>query len=99
MAIDEITEKFCVLCESGDHTGKEHRKVPAIGSVWVWEIDKSWACELLEVVEVEWNGEEWWVTTRRLHDTLANSTYSTNLILREFNTLDRFLEATTHVRG
>lgn len=39
---------------------------PAVGSRWVWEPRKEHARENLEVVEVKWNGEEWWVKTRSL---------------------------------
>lgn len=36
---------------------------PAVGSKWLWEPTKPWAYEPIEVVEVKWNGEEWWVRT------------------------------------
>ena len=37
---------------------------PEVGSRWIWEPDKPQAREECVVVEVEWNGEEWWVKTK-----------------------------------
>lgn len=62
--------------------------LPKIGSRWVWEIDQPGARALIEVTDVFWNGEEWWVRTRNLFDSLPDS-------LREdaLNDLSRFWEA------
>ena len=64
--------------------------LPKIGSRWVWEIDQPHARELLEVVEVKWNGEEWWVGTESL---LRNDTYPPTGREIEWNDLSRFWEA------
>lgn len=37
--------------------------LPAVGSIWVWEPDVRHAQEVAKVVEVKWNGEEWWVAS------------------------------------
>ena len=34
---------------------------PAARSRWIWEPGKPWARETITVIEVRWNGEEWWV--------------------------------------
>lgn len=66
-------------------------KLPGIGSIWVWEID---ACpELIEVTEVFWNGEEWWVRTRPWNARTIVPLEQTNL-----NDVGRFWEAVTPVR-
>ncbi len=39
-------------------------ETPAVGSTWIWERDKPHAREHVSVLEVRWNGEEWWVQTR-----------------------------------
>lgn len=41
-------------------------KVPEVDSVWVWELDAPHARCLIRVVEVRWNGEEWWVKSDAL---------------------------------
>ena len=38
-------------------------ETPAVGSTWVWESNKPHARQNVEVREVKWNGEEWWVKT------------------------------------
>ena len=35
---------------------------PTVGSQWVWRSD------LVTVIEVRWNGEEWWVRTKLTRD-------------------------------
>jgi hypothetical protein len=67
--------------------------IPAIGSRWVWEIDRPQARCLIEVVEVKWNGEEWWVATRSL---LADLVYPGGGGLH-WNDVGRFHEAVTGV--
>lgn len=64
-------------------------RLPHNGSRWVWEIDKEHARALLEVKEVRFNGERWWVTTYPLSEP-------DNLGL---NDLDRFWEAVTPIGG
>jgi len=72
--------------------------LPGIGGVYVWRLDTPYACELLQVVKVEWNGEEWWVTTKRLHDSLRNTSYPNVDQASQLNELGRFWEAVTPVR-
>lgn len=69
-------------------------RVPKIGSRWVWEIDKPAARELIEVTEVLWNGEEWWVRTKMLLG--RGVIFSPGGAL---NDLSRFWEAVTPVGG
>ena len=63
---------------------------PKIGSRWVWEIEQPAARTLIEVAEVKWNGEEWWVGTRAL---IENPTYKPTNREIEWNDLGRFWEA------
>jgi hypothetical protein len=69
---------------------------PSPGTIWVWEIDEPHARELIEVVEVHWNGEGWWVATKTL---LRNPTYPPTGREVEWNDLGRFWEAVTAVGG
>lgn len=55
-------------------------RTPAIGSTWIWELHKPHARERVEVSDVRWNGEEWWVATDNSHG-------------RHWNDLSRFWEA------
>lgn len=74
-------------------------KTPMVGSRWVWEIDKPLARTLIEVAEVKWNGEEWWVKVTVLFGTEA--LYS-DTVIREgehLNDLSRFMEAVTPIGG
>lgn len=73
----------------------EDAPLPGIGSVWVWELDSPYARALLEVVDVFWNGEEWWVRTKTLLPKveLLGEDEPTNL-----NDVGRFWEAVTPVR-
>lgn len=64
--------------------------LPKVGSRWVWEIDLPHARELVEVAEVRWNGEEWWVGTTTL---LRNQPYPPTGREIEWNDLGRFWEA------
>jgi hypothetical protein len=54
---------------------------PKIGTQWIWEPNKPHAYAHVEVVEVKWNGEEWWIGLRDLGGD------------RYWNDLDRFWEA------
>lgn len=73
--------------------------LPGVGSIYVWELDVPHACELIKVVEVFWNGEEWWVRTENLHSrTLVNSFYPRHADAVQLNDLGRFWEAVTPVR-
>ena len=63
---------------------------PKIGSRWVWEPDLPYAIAVIEVVEVIWNGEEWWVKTK---DLLGNNAYPPTGRETELNDLSRFFEA------
>ncbi len=62
---------------------------PLAGTLWAWEPRKPHAAALVEVTEVRWNGEEWWVRARILAGSVA-----AGLAGREYlNDLDRFWEA------
>lgn len=71
---------------------------PKLGTRWVWEIDQPHARALVEVAEVTWNGEEWWVRTRTLLpkpnplEIMPGGFEPTHL-----NDLSRFWEACTPV--
>lgn len=70
--------------------------LPGIGSIWVWELDTPHTRELIQVVEVFWNGEEWWTRTRALlprREGLPGEAEPTFL-----NDVGRFWEAVTPVR-
>ena len=79
----------------GNRTSKHPRKrinsydqdapVPIVGSKWTWEPNKPHARVGIVVVEVKWNGEELWVTTRSDDGTIA------------FNDIGRFWEAVDDV--
>jgi hypothetical protein len=68
-------------------------RLPHNNTRWVWEIDKDHARCIVEVMEVRFNGEEWWVTTRHLPEVRGRD------IGRAWNTLDRFWEAVTPIGG
>jgi hypothetical protein len=70
-------------------------KRPRVGSIWVWELDSPRACQLIVVLGVTWNDEEWWVETKRLHDDMLESLGGPSTAL---NDLSRFWEAVTAVR-
>lgn len=55
-------------------------ETPAINSRWTWEPNKPFAYEEITVLEVWWNGEEWWVKTIGRGET-------------HWNDLSRFWEA------
>lgn len=67
---------------------------PKVGSRWVWEIDLPHARALLEVTDVFWNGEEWWIETKSL---LSSDVFPTKEFV--YNELGRFWEAVTPVGG
>jgi hypothetical protein len=73
---------------------------PKVGSRWIWMVDSPHARTLVEVDDVRWNGEEWWVYLRRL---ATNVPISELVHLDETgvypNELDRFWEACTPVGG
>jgi hypothetical protein len=66
-------------------------QVPEVGSVWVWELGAAHARCLVRVVEVRWNGEEWWVKT----EALAPEPLQTIGVV--YNDASRFAEAVTPV--
>jgi hypothetical protein len=66
---------------------------PRVGSHWVWEIDHPSARELVEILEVKWNGEEWWVKTKSLMKDALNYNRSNEC----WNDLSRFWEASSAV--
>jgi hypothetical protein len=69
---------------------------PVVGTIWVWEHES--APELIKVTAVRWNGEEWFVGTKKLGGVaipswrpwLADTTES-------WNDLSRFWEACHYV--
>jgi hypothetical protein len=62
--------------------------LPRVGTRWVWEIDSPEARCLIEVTNVLWNGEEWWVRTL----ALIPDSYPTTKT-EFFNDVGRFWEA------
>lgn len=70
--------------------------LPKVGTRWVWEIEKPHARELIEVTEVLWNGEEWWVRSKNL---LTDVALMGNTRPESLNDLSRFWEAVTPVGG
>lgn len=75
-------------------------RLPNPTTRWVWEIDSEYARVMVEVIKVEFNGEEWWVTTRSLPDSGPLYFNSQPLSPKEFqNDLDRFWEAVTPIGG
>ena len=70
-------------------------RLPKPGTRWVWEIDKPWARELIEVAGSFWNGEEWWVKTIRLGETHLPAGERRE----DLNDLSRCWEAVTPVGG
>ncbi len=40
--------------------------VPEEGSTWIWRPNEPHARQRIEVTEVKWNGEEWWVKSKNL---------------------------------
>lgn len=68
--------------------------LPIPGSRWVWEVDSPGACCLIEVIEVRWNGEEWWIRTRRLWDATPGPLRApASVDPIALNDLNRFWEA------
>lgn len=74
-------------------------KLPKVGTRWVWEIEKPHARELIEVTEVFWNGEEWWVRTKSLLVDVAVMGREMRASNEFLNDLSRFWEAATPVGG
>ena len=77
-------------------------KLPRKGTRWVWEADASHAISLIEVVEVFWNGEEWWVRTRSLLPPVRRvgiTAFVDPDPPTDVNDLSRFWEAVTPVGG
>lgn len=52
----------------------KHAPTPEVGSRWVWDAKRSG--ETVEVTEVKWNGEEWWVRTQLVHQAPSLSVTS-----------------------
>lgn len=83
---------------------KPDAPLPKRGSRWVWEIDKPHARQLIEILDVSWNGEGWWVRTKALIGSLAFLPVGLGGEGAEgtLNDLSRFWEACTpvgHSRG
>jgi hypothetical protein len=72
-------------------------KTPKVGSRWVWEIDLPHAVALVEVTEVKWNGEEWWVWSKPL--LIVGGSEAAERLPAVPNDLSRFMEAVTPVGG
>lgn len=74
----------------------ERASLPGLDSIWVWELDQPHARELIQVVDVFWNGEEWCVRTKTLlphREPFPGDPEPTYL-----NDVSRFWEAVTPVR-
>lgn len=54
MNFDEASEALSALGLS----------LPSLGSYWVWEPEKTHARELLEVFNIRWTGENFWIEAR-----------------------------------
>lgn len=75
----------------------ETARRPRPGTLWVWEPTLPHARAVLKVLEVKWNGEEWWVKTETLtphKDTFGYHGLDPNVA---WNDLSRFWEACHHV--
>lgn len=77
-------------------------KLPKVGTRWVWEIDQAHARALIEVTEVIWNGEEWWVRSK----SMGGESWPESLLPKPgepeggyLNDLDRFWQAATPIGG
>lgn len=93
-ASPEFTAPATDYVSSYDHDAPR----PKVGSRWVWEIDQPHARTLVEVTEVVWNGEEWWVTTVDLPtETLIGETPRPGR--ESWNDVGRFWEAVTPIGG
>lgn len=71
--------------------------IPEVGSKWVWELGIPVAAELIEVVKVQWNGEEWQVWTRRYPMSIERGITVGSPSGIHRNDLSRFSEAVTAV--
>jgi helix-turn-helix protein len=60
---------------------------PRPGTLWVWEPEK--APELIRVTRSRWNGEQWWVATRRV----SQAGWPEDPRLEVWNELNRFWNA------
>jgi hypothetical protein len=65
--------------------------LPKPGTRWIWEINNPNARALVQVEEVTWNGEEWWVTTSTLLPRTESSPPGAESLA--YNDLSRFWEA------
>jgi len=78
-------------------------RIPSPGGLWVWEARDPASRALIEVVQVEWNGEEWFVRARvqncggQLPFAVAQLMPATGD--EHTNDLSRFFEASTPVGG
>jgi hypothetical protein len=72
-------------------------RLPKLGSRWLWEIDEPGARALIEVIEVIWNGEEWWVRSRSIMEWIPPQLQPRGGVA--LNDLGRFWEAVTPVGG
>lgn len=73
---------------------------PKVGTVWVWEVSKPAARCLVQVTDVKWNGEEWWVECEQLTaDGWRPAGVPTFDKRRHWNDLSRFMEACLPVVG
>lgn len=74
-------------------------RLPNPNTRWVWEIDQPLARALIEVVKVQFNGEEWWVTTVTLPEAPTPMFGHVEPARMHENEVDRFWEAVTPVGG
>lgn len=82
----EITaHEVIVRSEDGDVLSVDG--LPEVGSKWIWEKGNPHAHCNVRVVEVTWNGEEWWVQSELTDGKDTGKQY--------WNELDRWWEAAT----
>jgi hypothetical protein len=73
-------------------------RLPGVGGIYVWELDQPHARDLIEVTEVFWNGEEWWVRTKTLMRGPDHMLFGVPCPASHLNDLSHFWEAVTPVR-
>lgn len=77
--------------------------LPKAGSCWIWEIGSAYGRTLCQVVEVKWNGEQWWVYLRKLRTDIPIGARAEDLGPEPSeaypNEISRFWEAATPVGG
>lgn len=60
----QVAEDWSAERVRGVSSYEHDAPLPVVGTRWVWEPDLPHARELVEVLDVTWNGEEWWVRVK-----------------------------------